>query len=433
MTGRALAALAPVVCACSGTVGTLAVELTTAPGSHVLDAVDTLQLTLTRPRQVITAQRTAAGFDLALEVDASGVGGALIVEGFDAQGALVACGQSPAFSVSAINADITVYVAAPRSIALAPVAFRAAHSELSGTQLAYGVVLAGGRDAAGAPSTTIAIYDAYRHTLVEGIALPAARTGLAMAAGGNGGVYLFGGTGADGAPAGTLWRFDTTVPPNGSYSTVTEQAALARTDQLLVPLGAERFLITGSPPLALDRGVLAARTDIAALPAVGASVASADGNGTAIFAGAQLVRYSAGAFDTLGSARPGAGAVTLPDGRIAIVGGGEPTLSRDALVVDPATGAMTTIADALSTPRAHPSLAATSRHLVVVGGTDMTGAPIATADVLDVVTLAPIATLPIAPRTATFAAALPNDQVLLVGGTPASEQIELFTPEPPAR
>jgi hypothetical protein len=67
----------------------------------------------------------------------------------------------------------------------------------------------------------------------------------------------------------------------------------------------------------------------------------------------------------------------------------------------------------------------------VAGGTDMSGAPIASAEVLDAQTLAPIATLPILARTGMFAIALPTDQVLLVGGTPAAAQIELFTPEPP--
>ena len=67
----------------------------------------------------------------------------------------MACGQSPPFPVAAINAHIVVYVASPLSVALAPVGLGAARSEVSGTGLDYGVVLAGGRDAAGAPSTAI--------------------------------------------------------------------------------------------------------------------------------------------------------------------------------------------------------------------------------------------------------------------------------------
>jgi hypothetical protein len=36
------------------------------------------------------------------------------------------------------------------------------------------------------------------------------------------------------------------------------------------------------------------------------------------------------------------------------------------------------------------------------------------------------------PRSGGFAIALPNEQVLLGGGAPASAALELFTPAPPA-
>jgi len=416
--------------ACTGTTGTVTLALTTAPGSTVLDGVVRLRLTVTNPRQVVEATRTAAGFELALDLDAKGASGALIVEGLDAGGTLVACGQAPPFPVAAINAHIVVYMAPPRSVALSPRSLPAPRSEVSGTALSYGVVLAGGRDAGGAPSTEIAIYNAYDHTLVDGITLPAARTGVALATGTGGAVYLFGGSGPDGNPTGTLWRFDTTVSPNGAYTTITDQAGFARANQLIVPTGPEHYLITGTPALGLDVGALAARTDIAALPAVAAAVVPADGVPAAIFAGAQLVRFRQGAFDTLGSGRSNATAAALPDGRVVVIGGGAP-LSPDALVIDAATGIVTVISNALATPRSTPSVAATSRHLVIAGGTDMSGAPVATAEVLDAQTLAPVAVLPILARTGAFAIALPNDQVLLAGGTPAAGEIELFTPDPP--
>jgi hypothetical protein len=425
-------AVAVAVAACTGTTGTVKLDLATAPGSRVLDAVDQLRLTITNPHQVIEARRTAAGFDLALDLEASGVTGALIVEGFDAGGVLVACGQSPRFPISAINAHIVVYMAAPRSIGLAPVTLDAPRSEVSGSPLEYGAVLAGGRDPGGAPSTAILIYNAYDHTRATGLALPAPRAGLAVGTGTGGGVYLFGGTGPDGNPAGTLWRFDTTAPPSGSYATLPVEAGFARADQLIVPIGPERFLITGAPPLALELGTVTARTDLPALPAVGATAIAPDGTPAAIFAGAELVRYRQGTFDTL---RPGgrtnATAATLPDGRVVVIGGGDPTPSRDALVIDSATGAVTVIPGALATARSRPSLAATSRYLVIAGGTDPDGVPVATAEVLDAHTLAPITTLPILARTGALAIALPTGQVLLAGGTPATAELELFTPDPP--
>lgn len=422
----ALAAL----CACSGTTGTVTLELATAPGSQVLDQVQTLRLTITNPHQVTVAARTANGFDLALDLPASGATGALIVEGFDAGGMLVACGQSPPFPVAAITAHIVVYVAAPRSVALAPMGIGAPRSEVTGSALAYGAVLAGGRDAAGAPTTAIGIYNAYDHTFANGVPLPAARTGVSLATGQSGAVYLFGGTGPDGNPTGTLWRFDTNAVPMGGFTTLTEQPDLARTGQLMVTLVPERYLVTGTPPLELNLGTLTTRSDIATLPATGAASLAPDGTPTAIFDGPQLVRYQKDAFDVLsGSGLGDATAATLPDGRIVVLGGTPP--SRDALVIDATTGAVTPIPEVLATARSQPSLAATSRYLVVAGGTDMTGAPVATAEVLDATTLARVAMPDILPRTGAFAIALPNDQVLLAGGTPASGDIELFTPDPP--
>jgi len=430
---RALAVVAlGAMSACAGTTGTVQLDLATAPGSHVLDPVVRLRVTLTNPHQVIEATRTGSGFDLALELDAADTSGALIVEGFDAAGALVACGQSPGFPVSAINAHIVVYVAAPRSIAVAPGAFAAPLSDASGAAISYGAVLAGGRDAAGAPTTTIAVYNAFDHTLTEGIAMPAARAGLAMAAGAAGGVYLFGGTGPDDNPASTLWRFDTTVAPNGAFTALTSQTGFARSHERLVPLASERYLVTGTPALELKSGTLAARSDVTGLPAAGAAVVPGDGNATAIFAGAMLVRFRGEAFDTLaGAGRADAAATALPDGRIAVLGGSDAASAHDALVIDGATGAVTVVPGVLAAVRSRPAVAATSRYVVVAGGSDALGAPIASAELLDAKTLAPVATLPILARSGGFAIALPSDQVLLGGGAPAAAALELFTPEPP--
>src|SRR5262249_42132086 len=101
------------------------------------------------------------------------------------------------------------------------------------------------------------------------------------------------------------------------------------------------------------------------------------------------------------------------------------------LVIDAAAGTVSTVTGALSIARIHPAVATTSRHVVVAGGTDASGAPIATADVLDARTLARLATLPIVARSSGFAVALPKDQVLLGGGAPAAAALELYPPEPP--
>lgn len=430
---RALA-LALALCGCAGTTGTVTVELVTAPGSHVLDPVQRMRLTITQPHQVVEAARGPSGFDLALELDATSTGGALIVEGFDASGALVACGQSPAFAFAALNATVKIYVAAPRSIAVAPVPLGAARSGVAGAPISYGAVLAGGLDGAtAAPSTSIAVYNAYDHSLTEGVPLPAPRSGLAMVAGAGSLIYLFGGTGGDGKPTGTLWQFDTAAPPMGLFTPITDQPGFARSGELLVAVDAAHFLITGSPALELQTigatPSLTPRSEVTGLPAAGAAVSSGT-TPTAVFAGAALVRFRGDRFDTLtGDGRSDAAATTLSDGRIAVLGGTPDTV--DALVIDPTAGSVATVPGALSTARIHPAVATTSRHIVVAGGTDDSGAPIATADVLDARTLARLATLPILARSGGFAIALPSDQVLLGGGAPAAATLELFTPEPP--
>jgi hypothetical protein len=352
--------------------------------------------------------------------------GALIVEGFDGAGALVACGQSPSFPVTAINARIVVYMAAPRSLAVAPVALATPRSEVSAAALGYGAVIAGGRDAAG-PSSAIAVYNAFDHSLIDGRALPEPRAGVAIATS-NGDAYLFGGLGPDDNPTGTLWRFDTTASPNGAYAMLGNQPALARAGQLMVP-SLSGYLVTGAPPLTIaGSGTIVARDDIAALPPAGAGV-GIPGNFSAIFVDQQLVRYRNDAFDTLGAGPGKATAAALRDGRIVVFGGDPP--SRDALVINATSGAVTPIPNALAIARSQPLLAVTPRHLLVARGTDAAGAPLASAELFDAATLAPIAMLPALARTGGFAIALPNDQVLLGGGTPASSQLELFTPEPP--
>ena len=427
--------LAAGLAACGGTTGTLAVDLVTAPDSHVLDAVQRLRLTLTEPHQVVEVVRGAAGFDVALELDATSAAGALIVEGFDAGGALVACGRSPELPLGGINASIAVYVAAPRSIALAPAALSGALSGVAGVAVSFGAVLAGGagEPGAAAATTAIAAYSAFDHTLSPGVPLPAPRAGLAIGATTASSVYLFGGSDAAGAPTGTLWRFDATAAPMGSMNPISDQASFARAGQGLVPIASDHYLVTGAPPLDLQIGTVTARTDVASLPAAGTEVVPGDGNPTAIFAGPGLLRYRGGQFDALGgdagaNLGPGAATVLLPDGRIGVFGGSP---GPDALVVDAATGAVTAVAGALSVARQFPAAAATSRYVVVAGGSDAAGAPIATADVLDAATLARVATLPIRGQIGGFALALPDDQVLIGGGAPAAAALELFTPEPP--
>ena len=434
--------------ACTGTSGTVQLALTTAPGSTVLDAAQTLRLTITAPRTVTEATRASDGsFDLAIDIDATQTTGAVVVEGLDATGATIAVGESPPFPLSAISAKVVVYMAAPRSFGAAPLALDAARDGVTVVALPYGGVLAGGRDAAGAATDELHIYNAFDHTLAAGKALPLIRSDMTGALGTSGLVYLFGGRDGPGAATGTLWRFDPTQAPDGAYTDLGTHADLARAGQVALLVDTEEFVISGAPALDLAGvdGTLTARADLAMAPATAAGVLASDGVRTVVFAGAAaggggVTRLRNGVVDTLqvtGAARTDHAVVGLANGKVAIVGGllaGAPTL--DALVLDAATGTATTVTGALSTPRLAPTAVATRRYVVVAGGTDAAGAVISTADVLDATTLALVATVPmVVGRTGAAALALPNEQILFVGGRDAtgapSDLIELFTPDAP--
>ncbi len=83
------------------------------------------------------------------------------------------------------------------------------------------------------------------------------------------------------------------------------------------------------------------------------------------------------------------------------------------------------------------ALAATASYILIAGGTRPRGGGVATtAEIYDATTFAPrSATAPlVVPRTGATAMALPNGQVLVVGGDDATgapiATIELFTPAP---
>ncbi|MGE0871909.1 MAG: hypothetical protein AB7P03_25350 [Kofleriaceae bacterium] len=417
---------------CAGETGTISLELVTAPGSQLIDSVARIRLTVTDPHAVLEAMRGPDGFNLAIDVDATGDSGSLIVEGFDANNTLIASGMSPPFPVAAIDARIRIYVAPPMSIARSPSSTALAVSDLAVAALPFRAMFAGGRDVNGAPVAAVGVYNAFDHTITAGVDTPFARGGIALAPNVVNTVYMFGGTAADGSDTGTLVRYDTTAEPNGAVTTIGDQPALARSHQLALRIGADRFLITGGPPLVLEAGVLTPRADLAALPPAGAAVLTTTGEYAAVLAGADgVIWFHDDQFTITPGDRDRAGVTALPDGKIAIAGGGTVDTARDLVIVDPLTGASTVTSSALATARFSPAVAATQRHLVIAGGVDQLGAPIATAEVFDAATLARLAELAVEPRAGAVAVALPTDQVLIAGGASVTDAIELFTPGPP--
>ena len=427
---RALLLLA----ACSGQTGTLHVSLVTAPGSHVLDAAETLRLVVTKPHRVVLAKRGGDGFSIALDLPADGTQGQLIVDALDAGGTVIATGETPPFSEGGIEANLAVYMAPPNSIGAAPVALAAARTGVAVGSLGYGAVIAGGRDASGAATADLVIYNGYTHAFLAGKAMPQTRADQALGVGANGAVYLFGGSGDVDPTTDDLWRFDTTVAPAGAYADLGRQMGFARAGELAIPIGNDAFLITGTPPAQLDgiRGTMTMITDVGHLPHRGASVVASDGVTTALFTGGLgTFRYRAGAFDMPPIAGAGDAVVAVPGGAFVIACG-----TADATRVDAATEVATPLPGVPGVAKTGCAVAATSRHLVIAGGTLNGGGVDGNAQIFDAQTFAPVATLPlVVPRTGAFAIALDNDQILIAGGVDATgapiATLELFTPDSP--
>jgi hypothetical protein len=404
----------------SSQVGTIDLALATAPSSTLLDGVSKLRVTLTAPRQVVEAERGPNGFSLALDVEATGDSGAIVVEGLDAAGALVAGGESPAFAVTAIDARIVVYMSEPLAIGRAPVMLTPARSNIAGDTLPYGAIFAGGKDVvAGTPSDAIAIYNVYDHSLVGGKPLLAPRDGLVVATGANGIVHLFGGRDAAGNPTGTYWQFDTAFPPNGAYADLGDFVGFARADEAAISLGASAFVITGTPPIDIQGADVTPRSDLAGFAPTAGSFVAATGARTALTLDTtgRLVRFRDNAFEPLAQSRPGGAVATLPDGRFIVIGGGTAEEANDILVVDN-SGTVSTLADVLAAPTMNAHAAATRRHVVITS-------PGNRVEIFDVNTLAPVITHD--PLDA-LPFALPNGQVLLVDRS--NGDLYLFTPPP---
>jgi hypothetical protein len=452
-----LASLGWLGSACDRT-GTIAVTLVSAPGSSVLDDVARARLTLTQPRAVVEAERDAGGeLALVLDVAAEDAQGELILEGFDADGALIAYGRSGPLPTSGITVDIALYVAPPLSLAATPAPPGTPRADIGVAALSYGALLAGGRTEEGEASAVVEVYSVYQHVFQELAPLPEARVAPAAAAGARDTVYLFGGLDASGVPRDTLHVFDIAAGPRGaSYALDTRDEGLARAGAAMAALGQERFVVTGMPPVLVDvpQRQASAWRDAPALAGTATS-AAIDGVVFTLFAGAgngeggaivltddrftALEPLLAGGVNLL--SRTNHATALLPDGSMLVAGGridtaDGPLLPDAAVRVHPSEG-RAEVAALLATPREHAAAAATEDHVVIAGGVDENGALLGDAEIFDARTLAPLgASLMAMPRRNAAAVPLPNGQILIVGGMDAAgapvAEAELFTPAPRA-
>lgn len=428
-------ALAVTFAACNASTGTLTIELATTPGSTLLSSIERIRLTLANPPAVFEAERTADGLDLAFELEAVGDSGVMWIEGFDASDVPIAAGQSPPFPLGGNSGTVVIFVAQPFSILPAPVALEVPRAHIGATDLLYGAVLAGGLDASGAPTASMHIYNMYSHAFQYGEDMPVQRASVALGANDAAGVYVFGGLDESAAPTSTLYRFQANINPGGVYADLGEHPGLESSGQRAVKIGGDAFFVTGTQPALISASTITPIAELADVAVAATAAAKADGTPIAAFLREGI--YAVGTFELDGTI----GQVDLPTvepGR-AIVAGNEPGTvivvggaSHTVFVVDLTSGTVVQKTDTLSAIRRSPAVATTSRHIVIAGGTDDSGALVPSADILDASTHELIATVPIEPRTNAIALAMPNDQIMIVGGDEVTNLIELFTPPVPS-
>ncbi|HEX7085876.1 MAG TPA: Ig-like domain-containing protein [Vicinamibacterales bacterium] len=235
--------------------------------------------------------------------------------------------------------------------------------------------------------------DVATNTWAPGPALSGPRHGATATALPDGSVLVAGGRGVDGplAAADVISASGAVLP--------AAPLGVARADHAAAPLPDGRVLVAGGH-------VTAAQEDGSFVETVTGSVEVFDPG-----AGGW---YAAG---SLAYPRAGATAATLPDGRVAIVGGRDesgPVLAVE--IYDPSVGGLVA-GGSLAMPRADAAVAVTrSGHIVVAGGT-VDGVAQASADVIDPVrgTVATVGLLEA--RAGASATALVTDTVLIAGGT----------------
>ncbi len=422
--------------ACNASTGTLTLQLATAPGSTLLSSIERVELTLTNPPAVFEAERTDDGLDIAFEIEAVETDGSIYIQGFDANDATVAVGQSPPFPLGGSDGRVIIYVAPPYSILQAPVDLLPPRSLVGGSEILYGAALAGGVDADGVASTSMVIYNIYDHTVSEGEEMPVARVAPTLAANDFATIYVAGGLDENGAATSTLFRFQSNIAPRGSYSNVEAYPGLESSGERAIQLGPDTFFVTGAQPALLAASTMTPITSLADVPPTATAALTAAGEPVAVF----VREGTVGFYD----ANATIGEVTLPSvdtGRAIVAGNEQGTVivvggsSREAIVVSLASQSAVARADVLSVARRSPTVAATARHILVANGVDENGAVIGTADILDRATLALITTVPLDPRLGAVALPMPNDQILIAGGEypgdVANGLIELFTPPAP--
>lgn len=467
---KRLLALALLLAGCGGKSGTISLQVVVSPGDDPFADAAQVRFTVGDAMHVTTVPVQMGHFDFKVSNKPTNMTGPIIVEALDAQGAVVARGQTPVLLLEAMDqGPISVWVGRVGKFQPAAAALPKAVADVSAAMVpGLGVLFAGGHDATGSTLSDTEVYDIYTHTVISTSPLTKAVAGGAAAPVSGVKAVLWGGATAagvhaTGAPDATFSLFDPTVG-TGVWSPLQSDMLTPRSYANVTALSSGDLLITGGAddagnPVGTaglvnpDGAVrLAAIPSPMVAPRLGHAVAPAkfpDGDGAILFGGLApgatgpvaerlvgqaFTAYDVGAQDN----RVNATATLMPSGDVLVLGGKTAAGAQaSGLVISPTapSATVTPLPNALSVAREGHTASLTGNELLVCGGADASGALQASCDVLDAMTYALVRTIPLSVgRRDHVAAVLETGTVLLAAGTGADGaplgSIELYTPSP---
>ncbi|PID39410.1 MAG: hypothetical protein CSA65_09575 [Proteobacteria bacterium] len=437
-----------------GSEGTLELSIVLPEGQDPLAGVDQLSLSITRQSGQTTAQvKDSQSFSLELEAEVASEISSILLEGLKG-GKLVARGETPRIVLRPVDDAFKLLVGPAGAFAgLRPRLQQSGLDPASAVLRGLGVLFAGGRDAqTGAPLASAAVYDVFEHRLVPTTpALPEPRAGaVAAACGAECGVVALGRRSASELSTSLLryiggsWR---SYDDGLEASQRREGAAIAElsSGDSLVVGGLSAAGVAQATLLRLSPGSSATTPSIRALasparvarsaPVVASSgaivlIAGGQAEGEApvelFFASSQSTQVqplSRGPVPASGSA-----AVSLGDGRFALLGGQTATgdFIADGWLIDAVAQTVKHVPNALKTARAGHRAARVGTQLVVVGGQTTTGLA-ADAELLGTDTLQGVGTTPLqAPRAGHWLWSIAPGTLLVAAGAANGDAVELL-------
>ena len=471
MMRRFASLLVLLVAGCGGKSGTLTLQLVVSPGDDPFVDAAQVRFTVGNAKHVTTVPASMGHFSYKTAFQPDNMPGTVTVDALDAQGNVVAHGQTPALTLTAVDqGPVAIWMGRPGRVAPAPAALPSARAELaSAAILGLGVLYAGGRDSSGAVLADTAVYDVYTQGVIATAAMQKPRAGGVAAPVSGVHAIVFGGAtsagfGTSSATDGTMELFDPTVGV-GVWASLPVDPIGGRAYAAGTTLGSGSILVSGGvdmtgaaqPTAGLVNPSGAIKLTLIASPMAAARVGHAvapahfpDGDGALLFGGLapgstggavaeRLVGQTFSAYD-VGTAenRINATATTMPSGDILVLGGKTRAGAvASGLVVSPtAPGAsVSPLAGALSVAREGHTATLVGTELLVCGGADAKGALQASCDVLDAMTYGLKRTVPLATaRRGQSAELLETHLVILAGGFGADgaplASIEIYTPGP---